>query len=36
VKEIVPAGALVDRLTREYAEARARLKISSESQVAAA
>lgn len=36
VKEIVPAGALVDRLAREYAEARARLKISSEKQVAAA
>ena len=36
VTEIVPAGALVDRLAREYAEARNRLKIGSERETAAA
>lgn len=36
VEEIVPAGALIDRFVQQYAEARARLKLSSETQVAAA
>jgi nitronate monooxygenase len=36
VKEIVSAGELVDRLAREYEEARARLNISSGKQAAAA
>jgi nitronate monooxygenase len=36
VEEVVPAAALVDRLTGEYAEARNRLTIGSERETAAA